>query len=251
LPKPATPPAFNPLPARHTVASQVPADVLQTFVAALKGQEIEVTKANCPGFSALCDEFGFELLTPSFRLAQVEAAVERLQAAVGRLSDENAALRRERAAEQLSTKFDDLRREVSTLKTQLAGLPGVLDSRIISDFPEIFAEFQEKQFSLLWRGSRDGFEAQEFHRRCDGHANTLTVISDTDGNVFVTSISCPLSAATKVCKTSFTIEEPRLITGVDETKIGGLMFRELSQHSFFNFDPGDFLCGCQGVWDSS
>jgi hypothetical protein len=36
----------------------------------------------------------------------------------------------------------------------------------------------------LWRGSRDGFEAQEFHRRCDGHSNTLTVILDTEGNIF-------------------------------------------------------------------
>jgi hypothetical protein len=58
------------------------------------------------------------------------------------------------------------------------------DSLIISRFPEIFAEFRGKQFSLLWRGSRDGFEAQEFHRRCYGHANTLTVILDTKGNVF-------------------------------------------------------------------
>jgi hypothetical protein len=37
---------------------------------------------------------------------------------------------------------------------------------------------------LLWRGSRDGFEAKEFHGRCDGHANTLTVILDTKGNIF-------------------------------------------------------------------
>jgi hypothetical protein len=59
-----------------------------------------------------------------------------------------------------------------------------LDSRIISDFPEIFAEFQRKRFSLLWRGSRDGFGAFEFHRRCDGHANALTVILDTQGNFF-------------------------------------------------------------------
>jgi hypothetical protein len=58
------------------------------------------------------------------------------------------------------------------------------DSRIISDFPEIFAEFRGKQFSLLWRGSRNGFKAQEFHHRCDGHANTLTVIVDTEGNIF-------------------------------------------------------------------
>jgi hypothetical protein len=58
------------------------------------------------------------------------------------------------------------------------------DSRIISDFPEMFAEFRVKRVSLLWRGSRDGFKAQEFHGRCDGHANTLTVILDTKGNIF-------------------------------------------------------------------
>jgi hypothetical protein len=61
--------------------------------------------------------------------------------------------------------------------------PAPFDSRIISDFPEIFAEFQDRQFSLLWRGSRDGFKAQEFHRRCDWYANTLTVILGTKGNI--------------------------------------------------------------------
>jgi hypothetical protein len=50
--------------------------------------------------------------------------------------------------------------------------------------PEIFAEFRKKHFDLLWRGSRDGFKPQEFHGRCDGHANTLTVILDTEGNIF-------------------------------------------------------------------
>jgi hypothetical protein len=60
----------------------------------------------------------------------------------------------------------------------------VLDSAIISDFPDIFAEFCRKRFSLLWRGCRDGFGACDFHSRCDGHANTLTVILDTDGSVF-------------------------------------------------------------------
>jgi hypothetical protein len=59
-----------------------------------------------------------------------------------------------------------------------------LDSEIISDFPEIFAEFRGKRFSLLWRGGRDGFGARDFHGRCDGHANTLTLIEDTDGNIF-------------------------------------------------------------------
>jgi hypothetical protein len=55
---------------------------------------------------------------------------------------------------------------------------------IISEFPDIFTEFRGKHFELLWRGSRDGFEGQEFHRRCDDHANTLTGILDTEGNIF-------------------------------------------------------------------
>jgi hypothetical protein len=59
-----------------------------------------------------------------------------------------------------------------------------IDSRIISEFPEIFAEFRGKRFALLWRGGRDGFGAPEFHSRCDGHANTLTLIEDTKGNIF-------------------------------------------------------------------
>jgi hypothetical protein len=62
--------------------------------------------------------------------------------------------------------------------------PPPLDSQIISEIPEIFAEFQRKRFSLLWRGSRDGFKAKEFHIRCDGHGSTLTVILDMKGNIF-------------------------------------------------------------------
>jgi hypothetical protein len=59
-----------------------------------------------------------------------------------------------------------------------------LSSAILSDFPEIFDEFRGKQFSLLWRGGRDGFSARAFHDRCDGRANTLTLIQDTKGNIF-------------------------------------------------------------------
>jgi hypothetical protein len=73
------------------------------------------------------------------------------------------------------------RRRLSPLRMKL---PGFLDSQIISDFPEIFGDFREKWFSLLWRGSRDGFNGYEFHWRCDGYSNTLIVILDTKGNIF-------------------------------------------------------------------
>jgi hypothetical protein len=59
-----------------------------------------------------------------------------------------------------------------------------VDSLIIGGLPPLFEEFVRKRFNLLWRGSRDGFTAKQFHRRCDGRANTLTLIADTDGNVF-------------------------------------------------------------------
>jgi hypothetical protein len=54
----------------------------------------------------------------------------------------------------------------------------------VREYPLLFEEFRTKRWVLLWRGSRDGFTAGEFHRRCDGHANTLTLILDTDGNMF-------------------------------------------------------------------
>jgi hypothetical protein len=102
----------------------------------------------------------------------------------------------EAAAKQLTdceTKFCRLEADVLQIKVQINStvlspipLPLALqfDSQIFSGFALPFAEFREKQFVLLWRGSRDGFGAIDFHSRCDGHANTLTLILDTDGNVF-------------------------------------------------------------------
>jgi hypothetical protein len=37
---------------------------------------------------------------------------------------------------------------------------------------------------LLWRVTRDGFGGRHFHGRCDGHANTVLLILDTEGNIF-------------------------------------------------------------------
>jgi hypothetical protein len=58
------------------------------------------------------------------------------------------------------------------------------NSAIVPDFPNLFEDFKQKQFTLLWRGSCDGFPAGDFHRRCDGHPNTLTLILDTDWCIF-------------------------------------------------------------------
>jgi hypothetical protein len=55
---------------------------------------------------------------------------------------------------------------------------------IVSDFPAIFKEFENQTFRLLYRGTRDGFGASNFHAKCDEQSNTLVIILSTEGYIF-------------------------------------------------------------------
>ena len=55
----------------------------------------------------------------------------------------------------------------------------LLSSFLPSDLTEM-----RLRFELLYRGSRDGMTAAAFHRLCDGMDDTISVIKDTNGNVF-------------------------------------------------------------------
>jgi hypothetical protein len=123
-------------------------------VSALEGNAVEITSANISGLTQLCEEFGFEELRAKLPESPPPAAPPAPN------------------------------RPPAPTPVKVTAAPGGFDSLIVSDFPAIFAESRGKQFKLLWRGSRDGFGASQFHRRCDGHANTLTVILDTKGNIF-------------------------------------------------------------------
>jgi uncharacterized coiled-coil protein SlyX len=131
-------------------------------------------------------------------IAELKAEVARLSAAVNRGEAQGRALREGQAryeadAARVSSAVEGLRVEVSALKARssrspgppaLLPAPGPFASLVVADFPPLFAEFRGKRFTLLWRGSRDGFGADDFHYRCDGHENTLTLIKDTDRNIF-------------------------------------------------------------------
>jgi hypothetical protein len=65
-----------------------------------------------------------------------------------------------------------------------------LDLRVVLDSPLLFDEFRGKRFMLLWRGSRDSFGARDFHGRCDGRVNILTLILDTAGMSLMASHLC-------------------------------------------------------------
>jgi len=51
-----------------------------------------------------------------------------------------------------------------------------------------------KKYTLLWRGTRDGFEASKFHSLCDGKPNTLTVVKTTTDCIFGGYTSVPWSS---------------------------------------------------------
>jgi hypothetical protein len=55
---------------------------------------------------------------------------------------------------------------------------------ILTKIPAPLKQFEEKKWKLLYRGSRDGFRSSDFHRLCNGQANTVTVILTTKGNIF-------------------------------------------------------------------
>jgi hypothetical protein len=57
-------------------------------------------------------------------------------------------------------------------------------SAILTDFPTIFEECRTKQWTLLYRGTHDGFKSSAFHRKCDNQPNTITIILTTKGFIF-------------------------------------------------------------------
>ncbi len=64
---------------------------------------------------------------------------------------------------------------------------GGFDSKILT--PELGNKLNElvgaeHEWKLLYRGTRDGFTAVQFHARCDGKGETLSVVQSSTGNVF-------------------------------------------------------------------
>jgi len=50
------------------------------------------------------------------------------------------------------------------------------DERQMSELIDLCEFSPSDKWSLLYRGTRDGFGSNDFHAKCDGHSNTLTII---------------------------------------------------------------------------
>jgi hypothetical protein len=60
----------------------------------------------------------------------------------------------------------------------------ILDSDSKKKLSELCQFPNGQRWRLLYRATRDGFGAKDFHRKCDHFENTLVVIKSTAGNVF-------------------------------------------------------------------
>jgi hypothetical protein len=63
-------------------------------------------------------------------------------------------------------------------------LPYQKDCKPFLPDPFLQRSFPFPEWCLIYRGTRDGFSALDFHRRCDKIKSTLTVVRTTDGDVF-------------------------------------------------------------------
>jgi hypothetical protein len=126
--------------------------------------------------------------------------------ALGRLSESEADLKRlhshtkdsQQRLARCEVKLSELERVKSvissiktnpsqlerTVRTTATRIRSELSSLIVANIPALSEAFCMKCLNLLWRGNRDGFGDAEFHRHCDVHGNTLTLIRDTKGNIF-------------------------------------------------------------------
>lgn len=79
-------------------------------------------------------------------------------------------------------------------KTLLIGALGILKGQIISSAILKYDQYVElmklcsfsvdQTWNLIYRASRDGFQSNDFHSKCDNKKNTLVVIKSTNGNIF-------------------------------------------------------------------
>jgi hypothetical protein len=59
-----------------------------------------------------------------------------------------------------------------------------IDSLILRAIPSELRELRGHALEVLDRGFHDGFEASDFHRKCAGQSNTVTIVETTKSYLF-------------------------------------------------------------------
>ena len=56
----------------------------------------------------------------------------------------------------------------------------ILSGQQLLDLIKVCEFSLKDKWTLLYRGTRDGFDTKDFHSKCDGHSNTLTILKALD-----------------------------------------------------------------------
>jgi uncharacterized coiled-coil protein SlyX len=194
----------------YHVQSKVSFGLFRFLLEAVSGKDIQITNENVLDVSQLCEEFGFWSLSAKVS-AFCQSSEHRIWLLKARLSEQaqpittlQTDIQKQRQViptlqadtqKQLAAEVEQLKASSQEVKAKQNGQKRVIaalkdwtkfsDSLVDSSFPQLFDHIRGKRFVLLWQGSRYGFGVRDFHGRCDGHANTLQLILDTGGNVFV------------------------------------------------------------------
>jgi hypothetical protein len=87
--------------------------------------------------------------------------------------------------------FEENKEKISKSILGSTKIDQMIDSLIIlnrSQMKELMSLCQfipaEQKWNLIYRASRNGFEASSFHSKCDNKPNTLVIIKSENGNVF-------------------------------------------------------------------
>jgi hypothetical protein len=57
-------------------------------------------------------------------------------------------------------------------------------SKIVTSIPTVLNELKPNKWKMIYRGSDHGFGSSDFHGRCDGISNTITIIQTTEDFIF-------------------------------------------------------------------
>jgi hypothetical protein len=77
--------------------------------------------------------------------------------------------------------------EINILNIDTRGFPRIINTAVLSQKLEELLKKKDlngRNWSLIYKGSCDGFRAYDFHFRCDNKPKTITIVKSTSGNIF-------------------------------------------------------------------
>ena len=81
------------------------------------------------------------------------------------------------------TKYDHKELEEKIIKNNFIDSNILETDKLYFDLRKL-CDFEDQKWKLIYRASRDGFRAIDFHEKCDKIKNTLTIIKTNDSNIF-------------------------------------------------------------------